>query len=261
MIKPILNNFLSEVKNDIAIFTINRPQVRNAMNNECWEDVLTFVTWIDNNPNIHVAIITGSGDQSFISGADLNTIKQLNAVAALNSKAMKALKAISCSNKIFIAAVNGYAFGGGCELSLSCDLRIVSQNARFGFPETGIGLLPGAGGTQRLPKIVGISITKEMILAGRVLDADEAVQYGLAMKSVPLLDLMKETLTIAKNVANKSPLALGLAKQCIQNASAVDENTGLIMENQSFSILMASEDKQEGINSFFEKRLPQFKNK
>lgn len=259
--KPILNNFLLEEKGPVVILTINRPEVRNAMNPDCWRELHAFVNWVDTQDNITSVIITGAGDKAFIAGADLNSVRELDAITAVNPKSMESLKAIASSPKIFIAAVNGYAFGGGCEISIACDLRVASENARFGLPETNLGIIPGAGGTQRLPKIVGLGVAKEMVLAGRVLTGEEAVNYGLAYKCVAQEELLDTAMQVAQDVAAKAPLAVSFAKNSLNQALSVEEETGLMIENQLFAILTSSEDKAEGIASFFEKRKPNFKNR
>lgn len=258
---PTFENFICKVTDGTALLTINRPEVRNALNQDCWKELLAFVNWVDQEETIKTVIITGAGEKAFVAGADLTSVSALNSVSAVNSRSMSALKAITNSPKVFIAAVNGYAFGGGCELSLACDLRLASVNARFGLPETGLGLIPGAGGTQRLPRIVGIGVANEMILGGRTLTGEQAVNYGLAMKCVPLEELMPEAYQLAETVNQKGTLAVGYAKKCVRQALSIDENSGLVMENQAFAILMSSEDKKEGIAAFFEKRQAAFKNK
>lgn len=258
---PTFDYFLCEVTGATAVLTINRPEVRNALNQACWKEIIEFVTWVDQEASIKTVIITGAGEKAFVAGADLKSVSELDSVSAVNSNSMRALKAITNSSKVFIAAVNGYAFGGGCELSLACDLRIASENARFGLPETGLGLIPGAGGTQRLPRIVGIGVANEMILGGRILTGEQAVNYGLAMKCVPLGQLLAEANELANTINKKGTLAIGYAKKCIRQALSIDENSGLTLENQAFAILMSSDDKKEGIAAFFEKRQAEFKNK
>lgn len=252
-------NFLLAVQNGVAVLTINRPDVRNAMNAECWEELGRFIDYVNSDENVHVAVITGAGEKAFIAGADLNALKKLTPVDALKGSGRAVVNKIEDCSKPVIAAINGMAFGGGFELTLACDIRLVSENAVFGLPEAGLGILPGLGGTQRLSKIIGLGRAKEMILAGRTLSANEAVQMGLAYKSVPQGELMNEAYAVAKSMMQKGPLALGLCKKLIKASMSTDQETGMLLELFGLGICLGSEDKAEGIEAFFEKRKPVYK--
>jgi enoyl-CoA hydratase len=188
-------------------------------------------------------------------------LKTKTGVDVLGAGAQKNLKKIEDSSKVVIAAVNGYAFGGGCEIALACDIRIISNNAIFGLPEVGLGILPGAGGTQRLSKLIGLGRAKEVILASKTINSTEALEYGLAAKSVKVEDLMSETHALAGRVMKNAPLALRLCKRLINASVSTDQETGMLLELFGLSILMNSEDKMEGIDSFLNKRKPEFKGK
>ena len=257
--KPTFKNFLLEEEGSTAIFTSNRPELMNAMNLDSNVDILSFVEYFENADHLRVAIITGAGDKAFIAGADLNAVRAQTGVKSLASKLRIALAAIENCSKPVIAAINGYAFGGGFELALACDIRLVSENAMLGLPETGLGFIPGAGGTQRLSRTVGIGIAKDIILAGRTLNAQEAVQYGAAMKVVPLEKLMEEAKKLAGKMALKGPIALNVGKKVLNASMYTDTATGCTMEGLALAILFDSKDKLEGTSAFLEKRKPQFK--
>jgi enoyl-CoA hydratase len=229
------------------------------MNIECWEELDSFIDAANVDNDILVVVITGAGDKAFVAGADLQSLKTRTGVEALYGIGQRVLKKIEDSSKPVIAAVNGLAFGGGCEITLACDIRMAADNALFGLPEPALGLSPGAGGTQRLSKLIGLGRAKEVILAGRTISAQEAVQFGLAYKCVPAADLLKETLAVAEGMVQKGPLALRLCKKLVNASMSTDQETGMLLELYSFSILMNSEDKAEGIDAFFAKRKPEYK--
>ncbi|MDR1765961.1 MAG: enoyl-CoA hydratase/isomerase family protein [Lachnospiraceae bacterium] len=255
------NNFLFEVKDGIAYFSVNRPEVLNALNKESWEEIDKFADLLNTDDSIKLAIITGTGEKSFVSGADINFLKARTSITALGGLAQNALQKLENSPKPVIAAVNGYAFGGGCELALACDIRIASENARFALPELSLGILPGAGGTQRLAKLIGQGRAKEMILTSRRITAEEALSYGLVTKVVPLSGLIAEAESTAKTILSKGPVAVNLAKKCVNAALSTDATAGSLLELLSFSVLISSEDRMEGVNSFLEKRTPRFQGK
>lgn len=253
------NNFLFSIDGGIALLQINRPEVRNALNLECWQEIAQFVDEINRNDEIRVAIITGVGTKAFAAGADLNMLKERSFIEALSGTAQATLNRLENSFKPVIAAVNGYAFGAGCELALACDIRVVASNAVFGLPELGLGILPGAGGTQRLAKLVGLGRAKDVILAGKKFTGEEAVTVGLAYKVVPQEALLESAYEVARTMLNKGPLALRLTKQIINASMSTDANTGMLLELFGYSLLVGSDDKREGIEAFFEKRPPNFK--
>lgn len=254
-------NFLLEVKDGIAIFSVNRPEVRNAINEDCWKEIDDFISYADTCDDIKVIIITGTGEKAFVAGADISKFAgERTAADSIKPRyATIACNRIENSMKPVIAAVNGYAFGGGCELAITCDLRIVSENAQFGLPEANLGIIPGWGGTQRLSRIVGIGRAKEMILGGRTIKGQEAVDIGMAIKCVPLEKLMEEAIALANVVKNKGPLSIAMAKKLIKHSATIDLEAGILMETLGLSILMESEDKKEGSSAFLNKRKPEFK--
>jgi enoyl-CoA hydratase len=254
-----LKNFLTELRDDgIVIFTINRPEARNALNTECWEEIREIVNQINTNNEIKLAIFTGSGEKAFISGADIRSLKERTLIPALNSAAQKALKELAGCEKATIAAVNGVAFGGGCELAIACDLRIAVDHAKFGLPELGLGILPAAGGTQRLSRLVGLGRAKEMILTGRAVPASEALQAGLVTQVVPQSELMETAIETATRILSKGPLAVRLAKKAVNSSLSVSEESGMLIEMLAYAILIESGDKKEGVEAFLEKRPPNF---
>ena len=254
-----LKNFLLDIKDKVAVLTINRPEVRNAMNAECWAELGKIIDHVVEDENVQVIVITGAGEKAFIAGADLNSLKKLTPVDALKGAGRAVVNKIEDCSKPVIAAINGLAFGGGFELTLACDIRLVAENALFGLPEAGLGILPGLGGTQRLSKIVGLGRTKEIILAGRTISAKEAVQMGLAYKCVPQGELMNEAYAVAGAMVKKGPLALNICKKLIKASMSTDQETGLLLELFGLGLCLGSEDKAEGIDAFFEKRKPEFK--
>lgn len=261
MEKPRFTHFTLEEKDGIAIFTICRPEVMNALNKATWADIYAFTKYLDENDKLRVGIITGSGDRAFIAGADINNIRQMQPLDALyrNVKTLSdALELIEKNRKPVIAAINGYALGGGLELALACDVRIMSDNATVGLPECNLGVIPGAGGTQRLARICGIGVAKQLILTGYSMNAEEAVRCNLAMKAVPQNQLMDEAIKVAKWMIKKAPLSLALAKRAINEGYNADLNTALYLERLSFGMLLGTEDKQEGTNAFVEKRKAAF---
>ncbi|MBQ1434456.1 MAG: enoyl-CoA hydratase/isomerase family protein [Clostridia bacterium] len=253
-------NFLLEVKDNVAIFTINREKVLNAVSQACFRELYEFLCEAEEDPDIKVIILTGAGRKAFISGADISEFSSSGTTSALKTRwADLAANKLETGAKPVIAAVNGYAFGGGFEITLACDIRIASENARFGLPEPKLGLIPGLGGTQRLAKIIGVGRTKEVVIAGREITGPEAAEMGLVMKCVPLDDLMDEAMALAKKIATRAPLAISVAKKLILHSMSANLDAGLYLEALGFSLLMVTEDTKEGTAAFREKRKPQFK--
>lgn len=256
-----LEDFTLEVDDGIAVFTLNRQQTRNSIGNDTWNELARFFEYADRNEEIKVIIFTGAGEKAFASGQDVRTIQPKKGIDNIRSLSREGLLKIENNYKPVIAAVNGLAFGGGFELALACDIRILASHAKLGFPEPNLGIMPAAGGTQRLSRIVGLGRAKEIILGGKIVTADEAVQMGLAMKSVPSATLLSEAKEIAKGMLLKGPVALALAKRAINASMYTDINTGLLLENLAFNMLLDTEDKLEGTNAFLEKRKANFKGK
>ena len=251
-------NFMLETADGIAVLTVNRPEVRNAMNEACWKELSAFVDFVEQEENLSAVIITGAGEKAFVSGADINFLKQRTMISSLEVLAQKTLRKLSACRLPVIAAVNGYAFGGGCELAMACDIRIAAENAAFGLPELGLGILPAGGGTQRLAKLVGLGRAKEIILTGRTVKAEEAAAIGLVGRVVPQAELMEQAREIARTIAKKGPFAVRLTKQAVNASLATDEDTGMLIEALSYGLVIASDDRMEGVDAFLEKRPPHF---
>jgi enoyl-CoA hydratase len=245
------------VEGRVATLTVSRPEARNALDGETVEE---FHRALDDvrREKATVLVITGAGDKAFVSGADIRAIrarKRDDALASINSRLMAAVEA---HEAVTIAAVNGFALGGGCELALACDLRIASDNAVFGLPEPSLGIIPGAGGTQRLPRIVGLGRAKEMILTGARWDAAQALAYGLVSEVVPLATLPEAARRTAERVLALGPLAVRLAKMALNASTQMPLGAGLVYESTAQAITFASTDKEEGTAAFLEKRKPRF---
>jgi enoyl-CoA hydratase len=256
-------NLLYEKDNGIGIVTINRPQAANALNDLAYAELYQVFQEIEKDKDVRVVIITGAGEKSFIAGTDITNMAKMNAIEAREFAATlkKTFDLVYNLPKPVIAAVNGYAFGGGCELAMSADIIYASDNARFGQLEINVGIIPGSGGTQRLQRLIGINRAKEMIYTGAIIDAKTAYSMGMLNKVVPLADLMKEAKAMAQTLMSKSSVILNLAKIAINNGSNVDLETGLNIELQCFAQCFATEDQKESMKAFMEKRKPQLKNK
>jgi len=254
-----LKNFKLEIdEKGVAVLTANRPEKMNAMNDLAWREVNEFFSWADTAPEVKAVILTGAGDKAFIAGADLNSLALKKSTDCLGGAGQKALEKIESCAKPVIAAVNGYAFGGGCETAIACDFRIVSENAVFALPETGLGLLPGAGGTQRLCRLIGLGRAKDVIMLGRKIGGAEAVQIGLASKCVPQADLMAEAKKMAGKLLSKGPVAIRISKQVLKTAMSASQDVGMLTEMLALSVLCSTQDKQEGVGAFLEKRSPAY---
>jgi len=246
--------------NHIGTLTINRPDSLNAMNREVLLEFINELKKIQSDKDIRVIIITGSGEKAFIAGADIKLMQKMNREEALEfaNLGQELANLIEKSAKPVIAAVNGYALGGGCEIALSCHLRIASDNAIFAQPEVKIGLLPGWGGTQRLPRIIGRGLANEIILTGRNVTAKEALDIGLVNKVVPQEELMNTCFDIANAILKNSPNAIAESIKLIRLAAGTKLKKGLSKEAKSFSELFETEETVEGLTAFVEKRPPKF---
>ncbi|MSO49301.1 MAG: hypothetical protein EXQ49_05270 [Acidobacteria bacterium] len=242
----------------VAVLRVNRPEVRNALDLATVREMSVAIDALSADDSVGAIVITGAGDTVFVSGADINAIKARtrdDGLAAINSSLFAAID--KCP-KVTIAAVNGLALGGGCELALSCDLRIAAAHAKFGQPEVGLGIIPGAGATQRLPRIVGLGRAKHLILTGDAIDAQRALDWGLVSAVVPAAELMTHALALAEKVLTRGPLAIRLAKLALNASARVDLDSGLLFETLAQAICFDSRDKQEGTSAFLEKRTPTF---
>ena len=241
----------------VATLTVSRPEVRNALDGETVAELHRALEEV-RAARVTVLIVTGKGDQAFVAGADIASIRERrrdDALASINSRLMTAVES---HEAVTIAAVNGYALGGGCELALACDLRLAADNAVFGLPEPSLGIIPGAGGTQRLPRIVGLGRAKEMILTGARWDARQALAAGLVSQVVPLGELMAAARAMAERVLALGPLAVRLAKAALNASSQMPLGAGLAFESTAQAITFESRDKSEGTSAFLEKRRPRF---
>ncbi len=258
-----LKNVIYEKSEGIAIITINRPDALNALNAETIDEILQCLEDIAKDDNVRAVILTGAGPKAFCAGADIKAMKGMTALDArkLSQMGYKLCKAIENLEKPVIAAINGYALGGGLEVAMACDLRIASEKARMGQTEINIGLIPGWGGTQRLPRLVGKTLAKEMVFTGKMIDAQTAYQRGLVNKVVPPEQLMDAAKEIAKELASKAPVALKLSKMLINHGLETDLDTALVLEREAFGVVASTEDLQEGVSAFLEKRKPVFKGK
>lgn len=253
-------NILVERKANLAYVTINRPEVRNALNRQTLEEITSAVTELENDEAVKCIVFTGAGEKSFAAGADIGQLKERTMHDALQGGSMQQIyDMIEACKKPTIAMINGFALGGGCELAMSCDIRVASTNAKLGLPELNLAIIPAAGGTQRLARLVGKGKALEMILTGKIIEADEAKMIGLVSEVVTPEELIAKTEEIAEKIMSKGPLAVMLAKLAVHHGTETDIKTGLIIEKLSQAILFESEDKLEGTSAFLEKRQADFK--
>jgi enoyl-CoA hydratase len=254
-------NIIFTVENNIATLFFNRPKALNALNNALFDELNIALDMVRDDSSIRVLILTGAGDKAFVAGADISELAQMNPLQAkfFSRKGQKIFSKIEDLPIPAIAAVNGFALGGGSEAALACDFIYASEKAVFGLPEITLGLIPGFGGTQRLARLVGKNRAKELVFTGKNIRADKALEYGIANKVCAPESLMEEVLKTATLIAAKGKVALRAAKEVIQNGTAADLETGCRIENDGFGIAMVSEDAKEGTTAFLEKRKPVFK--
>ena len=253
---------LFEKRERVGIITINRPDKRNALNIKTREEGAALLDELRNDPSIGVVVITGAGDKAFIAGADIAEFAGRTAMMQRDVMTARSLfTALDTFPKPIIAMINGYCLGGGCELALACDIRIASETASFGQPEINLGIIPGGGGTQRLTRLIGEGKAMEMILTGEIIDAKSAYALGLVNHVFPADQLQAKTMEIANRIAEKSPIAVSLAKEAVKLASRSTLDEGLRREVDLFALCFSTEDKNEGVSAFLEKRKPEFKGK
>ncbi|MBN1382059.1 MAG: enoyl-CoA hydratase/isomerase family protein [Deltaproteobacteria bacterium] len=257
------SNIIYEVKDGLAFVTINRPQKMNALNAELIDELFDAFHRIKTDAAIQAAMITGAGDKAFISGADIQELSRLNPMTGKEKmlKGHALFNLIENAGKLVVAAVNGFALGGGCELAMACTLRLASVEARFGQPEINLGVIPGYGGTQRLSRLVGKGRALEMILSGDMIDAAEAYRIGLVNKVYPKDRLPEETETFCRRLMTKGPIATHCALEAVNKGLNQTLEDGLNLEANLFGLLCATEDMKEGLTAFLEKRKPAFKGK
>jgi enoyl-CoA hydratase len=255
-----LANVLCEKKNGVAYITLNRPKVLNALNTPTWTDLKTAFEDAKADAAVHGVILTGAGDKAFIAGADINELAHVDAYNAQESSrfGQDVLNLIENLGKPVIAAINGFALGGGCETAMACTIRIAAEHAKFGQPEVKLGLLPGGGGTQRLPRLVGKGRALQLILTGETISAQEAYRIGLVNEVVPAANLIARAEAILKQISANAPIAIKFSLQAANKGMDTSQIEGFALEASYFGICAATEDKKEGTSAFLEKRAPQF---
>lgn len=248
-----------EIDQGIAILTVNRPDAMNSLNNDVLNDLYDAFTQLANDESIMAIIVTGEG-KAFVAGADIAAMYDMSPVMAeeLSSNGHRVMNLIESTPIPVIAAVNGFALGGGCELAMACDIRIASERAKFGQPEVGLGIIPGFGGTLRLPRLVGKGMAKLLIMTGDIIDAQEANRIGLVEKVVAPEHLMEAATALAVKILSKAPLAVASAKTTIDAGYNMDMSAGTTLEIDAFAGLFSTQDKKEGIGAFLEKRPAKF---
>ncbi len=256
-----LKNVQFEIRENVAWITINRPEVRNALDHQTVNELHAVIAEVSLSQEAGVAVLTGAGDKVFVSGADIRDIRARNMLDALKGINSRLFKAVEDCEKPVIAAVNGFALGGGCELALSCDIRICSENAKFGLPEASLGIIPGAGGMYRMARVAGIGITKELILTGDAIDAQRALQAGIVSRVVPQTQLLNTAHDLAFKILSRGPLAIRIAKRSMNLMTQLPTEAAMALESFAQGILFESEDKMEGTSAFLEKRPPRFQGK
>jgi len=255
-----LENVLYEKKGPIAYVTLNRPKVLNALNTKTWENLRTAFEAVRDDDEVRGVILTGAGDKAFIAGADINELAQLTAVdgEASSSFGQQVLNLVENLGKPVIAAINGFALGGGCETAMACTIRIAVESAKFGQPEVKLGVLPGAGGTQRLPRLVGKGRALQLILTGEMVTAQEAYRIGLVNEIVPAANLTSRAEAILKQIFANAPIAIKHSLAAVNKGLETSQDEGLALEASFFGLCAGTEDKKEGTSAFLEKRAPQF---
>ncbi len=255
-----LDNVLYEKKGAIAYLTLNRPKVLNALNTKTWEDLQTAFEAARDDDEVHGVILTGAGDKAFIAGADINELAHLTAVKGEESSSFgqAVLNLVENLGKPVIAAINGFALGGGCETAMACTIRIASETAKFGQPEVKLGVLPGGGGTQRLPRLVGKGRALQLILTGEMISAQEAYRIGLVNEVVPAPNVIPRAEAILKQIFSNAPIAVKYSLEAVNKGLETSQAEGLSLEASFFGLCSGTEDKKEGTSAFLEKRAPQF---
>jgi enoyl-CoA hydratase/carnithine racemase len=256
-----LANVLYEKRGAIAQVTVNRPKVLNALNTPTWKDLRTAFENARDDTAVRGVILTGAGDKAFIAGADISELAHVAAFEAEQSSrfGQEVLDLIENLGKPVVAAINGFALGGGCETAMACTIRIAVDTAQLGQPEVKLGLLPGGGGTQRMPRLIGKGRALQLILSGEMINAQEAYRIGLVNEIVPAPDLIKRAEAILKTIASNAPIAVKFALEAANKGMETSQGEGLLLEASYFGLCAATEDKKEGTTAFLEKRAPQFR--
>ncbi len=253
-------NIIFNKTNHICTITLNRPEVYNAIDSRTWQEIRTAFENAGSDRAVRTVILTGSGGKAFASGADVRMLNKRTVLETIHHEVQPALSLIENLEKPVIAAIDGFALGGGCELAMACDIRIATLKSKFGQPEVGLGIIPGGGGTQRLQRLVGIGKAKELIFTGDIITAEEALQIGLVNKIVSISsDLLPAAQKMAEKINSKGPIALLLAKTAINTGSNLDMNSGLMVEKLAQAVAFSTQDRLEGTRAFLEKRQPEYK--
>jgi len=257
---PALANVLYEKKDAIAYVTVNRPKVLNALNTPTWKDLRTAFEHARDDDAVRGVILSGAGDKAFVAGADISELAHASAIDAerSSSSGQEVLNLIENLGKPVIAAINGFALGGGCETAMACTIRIAVEHAKFGQPEVKLGLLPGGGGTQRLPRLVGKGRALQLILSGEIISAQEAWRVGLVNEVVPASGLIARAEAILKTIASNAPIAVKLSLEAVNKGLDTSQSEGFALEASYFGLCAGTEDKKEGTSAFLEKRAPKF---
>jgi len=245
-----------EITNRVAWVTIQRPEKMNALNQEVLQELESAFAALEHDAGVGVVVLTGAGEKAFVAGADISELKDLDSASARVQalKGQAVFQRIEDLSKPVVAAVNGFALGGGCELALACHIRVASENARFGLPEVSLGVIPGYGGTQRLPRLVGKGVALDMILSGEMVNAADALRMGLVSRVLPLADLKAGVEKLANTILSRGPLALRSALSAVHQGLEMPQDRGLQYEAALFGLLAASQDMKEGMGAFLEKR-------
>jgi enoyl-CoA hydratase len=253
-------NVLLEKRGRVAIITVNRPEKLNALNVATRNEILNAFEQLAADDEVRVVVITGAGEKAFIAGADINEFAGMSAIGQRAvMKRRRAFDGVEDFPKPVIAMINGFALGGGCELAMACDIRVASSKAKLGQPEIKLGIIPGGGGTQRLTRLVGEGRAMELCLTGDMITAEEAERFGLVNHVYAPEELEAKTMELANRIAEMSPVAVAMAKQSVKNAARLDLRAGVEAEVDLFALCFSSEDKEEGVRAFLEKRKPDFK--
>jgi enoyl-CoA hydratase len=253
-------NLLLEKSGPIVVLTINRPKALNALNSDTLSELSTVLDELGRDSSVQVVILTGSGEKAFVAGADISQMKDLTPLegrgfAQLGQATFRKLELLP---QPVIAAINGFALGGGCELALACDIRLASENARFGQPEVALGLTAGFGGTQRLPRLIGTGLASELLFTGDIIDAQEAYRIGLVNRVYALDSLLEEAQKLAQRIAGRAPIAVQLSKSALQRGMNLDLDSAQAYEAEVFALTFSTQDQTEGCMAFVEKRKPAF---
>ncbi|WP_321392493.1 enoyl-CoA hydratase-related protein [uncultured Desulfuromusa sp.] len=255
-------NLVVSIADQVALVTINRPEAMNALNPATIVELTTTIAVLEQRADVHVIILTGAGDKAFVAGGDVALMRTLSPLQARDValKAADLFQRIENSPCVVIAAINGYALGGGCELALACDLRLAAEKAQLGQPEINLGIIPGWGGTQRLPRLIGVSRAKELMFTGGRISADQALNLGLVDHVYPAEQLIEEARKLAQTIASKPQTAIRIIKEAVNNGMAMDQEKAIRYEAEMFGMCFTTADQKEGMDAFFEKRPAVWKN-